>query len=192
MARAHRRFRSILWRRGQVTTKFGSRNAGAARRSLTRSLTAAPVACRPGPLTPSSSALRTRAAVRRTRTLGHRIQVRARAIIMITILLTPSPFPKEETVSGWQAVRSARLQVRSRLNLSHLHCHDPHLPHPHPHGLHRFRSVGSCAASAASAVAFNHVGLGVTLRGSKEWVIRNANRRDCGTVSVGRHVAPCF
>ena len=46
-------------------------------------------------------------------------------------------------------VRSARLQVRSRLNLSHLDRHHPHHPH-HPHLL---RSVGSCAASAASAVA---------------------------------------
>ena len=52
--------------------------------------------------------------------------------------------------------------------------------------------VRADAASAASAVAFNHVGLGVTLRGSKEWAIRNANRRDCETVSVGAHVAHRF
>ena len=120
MAWAHRCFRSILWRRGQGTTKFGSRNAGAARRPLTRSLTAAPKTRGPKKLTPSSSALRTRAAVRRTRTLGYRIQVRARPITMRPILLTPSPFPKEETVSGWQAVISLASVQTSRLTSQRL------------------------------------------------------------------------
>ena len=119
MAWAHRPLRLAMWHRAQGTTEFGSRTATAATCSPTRKdRHAAPAAWKPAALTPCSSVRQILAAVRPTRTLEHPTYHHAPPITTDTRVLTPSPFPKEHTASGWRAARCARLQVTSRSPLS--------------------------------------------------------------------------